>query len=49
MWKFNSNTSYFDKEKMVNILNDLANKIEFINKIEVSLNSSHSVSSYDII
>ena len=49
MWKFNPNISYYDKEKMVNILNDLSNKIEFIKKIEVSLNSSDNTSSYDII
>lgn len=49
MWKFNLNTSLEEKEMMVDLLNSLVNKIKFLKKIEVALNSSDNKSAYDIV
>ena len=49
MWKFNDDVIDSDKTKMVKLLLNLKKVISELIEIEVSLNSSNSVFSYDII
>ena len=49
IWKFNDDVIDSDKTKMVKLLLNLKKVIYELIEIEVSLNSSNSVFSYDII
>ena len=49
MWKFNDDVIVSDKTKMINLLLNLKKVISEIVEIDVELNTSNSVFSYDII
>ncbi len=49
MWKFNGDVIDSDKKKMVNLLLNLKKVISELMEIDVELNTSNSVFSYDII
>ena len=49
MWKFKKDASKADQKKMVKILKELKSKIPKIKELDVGLNISQNILSYDII